>query len=75
MVRPRGGRASPRYYYIKEGAEAKFLAAIAKKERTKAKKNKPKISRIKQSIYNLYVIGDLIDNEFKKIQNYLKEVK
>jgi hypothetical protein len=73
MVRPRGGRASPRYHHIKEAAEAQFLAAIAKNERIK--KRKPKTSKIKQSIYRLHIIGNAIDNELERIRKYLKGKK
>jgi hypothetical protein len=59
MVRPRGGRATPRYHHVRDAAENKMFTAIAKMP-------KIKVSKADQMISKLIAVGDMIDLELQK---------
>jgi hypothetical protein len=74
MVRPKGGRANPRYHHIRDASEAKYFAAIAQNERERRRKPVPrKFTRIEQAIYELDLIGDKIDAELICLRLRLKK--
>ncbi len=69
MVRPKGGRSQPRYHHVKDAAEAKYFAAIARNERERERKPVPrKFTRIEQAIYMLDNIGDKVDAELMSLR-------
>ena len=71
MVRPKGGRAQPRYYYYKQAAEDKLVKFLGDQSTPK----RSRAVRIDELYYKMNMNAQLVDNLLCSIRTDLKRIK
>jgi hypothetical protein len=75
MIRPKGGRAAPRYYYYKQAAENKLVKLLEDPPESRHKPKQKRMSKVDEFCYRMSVSAQLVDNLIQSVRKGLEELK